>query len=234
MTADETTERRPRWRRRLAAVAVLLAIASPWFAPPVLRQLAFFRVRHVDVRGHRFSRPADVVARLKIDTTFSVWNDLEPLEQRLRADPQIVDARISRRLPATLVVNLVENDPVALVSMSAGFRAFDARGRALPLDPSRTPVDLPILARPDTLLLRLLGDIKTAQPDLFARISELRRNGRDELLMELVTVPVRMMNDVSVDRLARISLVERDLERRRARVSELDLRFRDQVIARIQ
>jgi hypothetical protein len=108
--------------------------------------------------------------------------------------------------------------------MSAGFRAFDARGRALPLDPSRTPVDLPILARPDTLLLRLLGDIKTAQPDLFARISELRRNGRDELLMELVTVPVRMMNDVSVDRLARISLVERDL----------DLRFRDQVIARIQ
>ena len=234
MTADETTERRPRWNRRIVAVAVLLALGSPWLLPPVLRRMAFFRVRHVDVRGYRFSRPADVVARLKIDTMFSVWNDLEPLEQRLRIDPQIADARISRRLPSTLVVKLVENDPVAFVPTSTGFRAYDGRGRALPLDPSRTPVDLPIVARADTLLLRLLGEIKTAHPGLFARVSELRRNGRDELVMELVTVPVRMMNDVSVDRLAQISLVERDLERRRARVSELDLRFRDQVIARIQ
>jgi cell division septal protein FtsQ len=226
--------RRPRWGRRLIAVAVLLAVVSPWWAPPILRQLAFFRVRHVDVRGYRYTAPKDLVARLRIDTTFSLWNDLEPLERRLRADPAVAQVRLSRRLPATLVVTIVENDPVALVSSSTGFRAYDTRGRLLPLDPSRTPVDLPILARADTMLLRLLGEIKASHPDLFARVSEMRRVGRDELVMELVTIPVRMMKDISVDRLAQISLVERDLERRRARVSELDLRFRDQVIARPQ
>jgi cell division protein FtsQ len=234
MTDTTIPGRRPRWRRRLIAAAALLALASPWLAPPLLRRMSFFHVRHVDVRGHRFSQPAAVVARLRIDTTFSVWNDLEPLERRLGEDPLIAEARIARRLPATLVVTLVENDPVALVPASGGLRAYDARGRLLPLDPSRTPVDLPITPRPDTLLLRLLGELKELQPGLFARVSELRRNGRDELIMELVTVPVRMMTDISMERLAQISLVERDLERRRARVSELDLRFRDQVIARLQ
>jgi cell division protein FtsQ len=233
---DETgIDPRPhRWRRRLIVAAGLIVVAGYWWAPPILRRMDFFRVRHVDVRGYRFSAPSSIVARLRIDTTFSIWNDLAPLQERLRADRQIADVRISRRLPATLVVTVVENDPVAFVPSTNGFRAYDARARLLPLDPTRTPVDLPIVPRADTMLLRLLGEVKAAHPALFARVSELRRVGRDELVMELVSIPVRMMSDVSVDRLSQISLVERDLERRRARVSELDLRFRDQVIARLQ
>jgi cell division protein FtsQ len=42
------------------------------------------------------------------------------------------------------------------------------------------------------------------------------------------------MSDLSAARLADLLPVERDLERRRARVAEIDLRFRDQVIARLQ
>jgi len=40
--------------------------------------------------------------------------------------------------------------------------------------------------------------------------------------------------DVTPERLAEIFPVEADLARRQARVAELDLRFRDQVIARLQ
>jgi hypothetical protein len=42
------------------------------------------------------------------------------------------------------------------------------------------------------------------------------------------------MDDVTARRLAEIYPVEGDLARRRARVAELDLRYRDQVIARLQ
>jgi len=239
--ANPEDVRRPRWGRRLGAAAVTVALLSPWWAPPLLRPLAFFRVRHVEIRGWRYATPAQLVARLKIDSTFSVWEDVAPLEARVRLDPQILDVRIGRRLPSTLVVTVVENDPVALVPSSRGFRAYDATGRLLPLDPSRTPVDLPIISRRDTSLLRLLGDVKAGEPTLFARVSELRRSGRDELVLQLVTtelsvasVLVRMMVDVSVDRLAQISSVERDLAQRSARVTELDLRFKDQVIVRLQ
>ena len=42
------------------------------------------------------------------------------------------------------------------------------------------------------------------------------------------------MTDVTPARLLDLEPVQQDLARRRARVAEIDLRFRDQVIARLQ
>ena len=120
--------------------------------------------------------------------------------------------------------------------LAAALEAFavDPSGRALPIDPSRVNVDLPIVATRDTALLRLLADVRAAAPALFERVSEIRRVEKGELLVRLTTVPVRAMADLSASRLAETVPVEEDLARRRARVAELDLRFRDQVIARLQ
>jgi cell division protein FtsQ len=230
---------RPRWKRRGAAVGLVLLVAAPWWAPPVLRQLEFFNLRRVEVQGARYVDASDVVARLRVDTTFSLWSDLAPLEARLRQHQQIDRVRVWRRLPSTLVVTITEHDPVALVPTASGFRVLDAAGRQLPIDPSRTPADLPIVARRDSTLLRLLGELKLEHPALFARLSELRRVSREELSLDVVsgasrTITVRVMADINVARLSQISLVEQDLSRRRASVAELDLRFRDQVIARFQ
>jgi cell division protein FtsQ len=219
----------------VAALVVLLVVApSPWWAPPLLRRMEFFRVRHVEVRGARYTPPDEIVARLRLDTTFSIWNDLAPLEERVRRHAQVGDAHIARRFPGTLVVRLEERVPIALVPSGSGLRAHDAEGRPLPLDPSRTPIDVPVLARRDTALLRLLAEIRVYDPAFFARVSEARRAGRDEVVLHLMTVPVRLRPDVPFERLAQISSVERDLAARGIRAVELDLRFRDQVIARFQ
>jgi cell division protein FtsQ len=45
---------------------------------------------------------------------------------------------------------------------------------------------------------------------------------------------VRALADVTLNRFADLELVENDLARRRLRAIELDLRYRDQVIARLQ
>jgi cell division protein FtsQ len=42
------------------------------------------------------------------------------------------------------------------------------------------------------------------------------------------------MKDVTLERLAEIEPVQADLERKQLRASEIDLRYRDQVIARLQ
>lgn len=140
--------------------------------------------------------------------------------------------RISRRFPSTLVVTVEEFQPVALIPARSGLQAYDATGRGLPLDPSRTPVDLPVLERPDTALLRFLGQLQALNHDLFARVNIVRRLGRDDLLLDLVTISVRVRPDIGVERLAQISSVESALALRQARPRELDFRFRDQVIAR--
>jgi cell division protein FtsQ len=224
--------RRPRWGRRIAAVVILFALVSPWWAPPLLRRMDFFLVRRVEVRNVRFTPPDDVRRRLRIDTTFSIWNDLEPLRQRVDSHPQVSAVRISRRFPSTLVVTLDEYQPVALVPSRTGLQAVDATGRLLPLDPSRTPADVPLVQRADTAVLRLLGEVREIHRDLFARINEVRRAGRDELVLDLVTIEVRVRPDIGVERLAQISSVEKELAHRPVRARELDFRFRDQVIAR--
>lgn len=224
--------RRPRWGRRIGAVAVLLAIASPWWAPPLLRRMEFFRVRHVEVRGARFTAPREILTRLKADTTVSLWDDHEAALARVREHPQVAEARLSRRFPGTLVVTVREHEPVAFVPAPNGLRAYDPSGRALPLDPSRTPVDLPVVPRADTVLFRLLGEIKAADPAFFRRISEARRTGT-EVMVQLVDLLLRVPSDMSMDRLPQVLSVEDDLAKRHLRATELDLRFKDQVIARL-
>ena len=224
------TRRRGRLAMALAGAAVLLTMLTvPWWG----RYLAFFRVHNVEVRGTRFIRAADIAARLDVDTTHSIWLSLDSLEARVERHPQVQDARIRRWLPSTLIVEITESLPIAFVPVGSGLRAYDEKGTALPLDPSRVPIDLPIIQSADTGVLRLLADLKADRPDLFARISEVRMSGKDQLRIELLEVAVLAMRTVSAERFDELSSVERDLARRRIVPVELDLRFKDQVIARV-
>ena len=245
--------RKPGWKILGALLLVALIMAAAWGVRAGARSMAFFRVRSVEIRGARYLQPNEIVARLQIDTLASLWDDLEPFRERVRRHPQIADVRFERRMPGTLVVIVQENLPVALIQTPAGLLPFDSLGRQLPIDPSRSNLDLPIVASADPVLLKLVGAIRAAQPRVFARIEEARRIGRDEILLTLSSgaedaaraaadtatpqrksLRVRLPVGLSVDRLADIFPVESDLARRQARVGEIDLRYRDQVIARLQ
>jgi cell division protein FtsQ len=229
-------------RRTGAGLAVLIVVAGPWWAPLILRQLDFFRVRRVEIDGARYVSPDEIVSRLRIDTTASLFDDVGPLEKRVRQHPSVRDVRIERKLPGTLLVRITENLPVAFVQAASGLVAVDATGRSLPVDPATADVDLPVLAVRDTLSLRVLGEVRDQLPALFARIGEVRRLPRDGsfyLLFRLTESPTNLAHDVlasgdvGADRLSDIVPVEQDLARRKLRATELDLRFRDQVIARL-
>jgi cell division protein FtsQ len=233
-----------RWIRPvLIASAVLIVLLVPVWGPMLLRPLSFFRVRRVEVAGVRYIEAREILERLQIDTMASVWDDTDPLVARVTGHPLVREVVIERKLPGTLVVRLVEHAPVALVPTPNGFRAFDERGVALPIDPTVADVNAPIMAVADTALLRLLGDARLTAPAFYARLSEVRREavptaptlrapGGDVVLV-LDSVPVRAPPDITLQRLTDIELVERDLARRRLRPVELDLRYRDQVIARL-
>ena len=226
------------WRRWLGpgavALGVVLLLLSPLWAPLFLRRMDFFRVRHVEVVGARYVNPRDVIERLRLDTSASVWDGDEAWRSRVGAHPLVREVELDRRLPGTLIVRLVEHVPVALVPSPAGFRVYDERGTSLPIDPTAADVNAPILARADSALLRLLGGARRVAPALYARLSEIRREGGGrELLVVFDSLPVRALADVTLQRLQDAELVEQDLARRRLRPLELDLRYRDQVIARL-
>jgi cell division protein FtsQ len=216
------------------AACVLLAAAAPWWGPGVLSKLAFFRVRAVEVDGAHFLAASEIVAAMRVDTTVSVWDDVRPITARVRALQEIQEASITRKLPGTLVVRVTEKAPVALIPATGDLRVYDGSGSALPIDPARIDMDLPIVNRPDRQVLRLLETIRSQTPGLFARISDVRRLASGELVMRMPDVVVRAPANVDAQRLAEVMPVTADLARRHVRVAELDLRYRDQVVARLQ
>ena len=168
--------------RSVAALSLAagITVAAPWWGPRFLAGMAFFRVRAVEVDGARYTLPADVVDRLHVDTTASVWDDHRVLESRVRGLPQVRTVAIGRKLPGTLVVRVTERLPVALGPARAtngggaasgsegarvpdaglGLRAYDADGAMLPIDPTRVDVDLPIVTGRDVATFRLLGQVR--------------------------------------------------------------------------
>jgi cell division protein FtsQ len=234
----KTPDELPRWRRwlkpALLAVGVFFALLTPVWSPPILARMDFFHLKHVEVQGARYLDPADVLARMRVDTTKSVWDGTDEMRGRIANHPLVRAVRIERKLPGTLIVVIDEHAPVALVPSANGLKVFDERGVALPIDPTASEVDVPISSNADSTTLRLLGEVKSNAPDLYRRLSEVRRDDPGELVFVLDSLPVRTMIDVTLQRLVDLELVERDLARRRVRVRELDLRYRDQVIARFQ
>lgn len=234
---DEETLERPtvsRWKLALLGVVGVVVLSAPFWGPRVMRYMDFFRVRRIEIVGAHYVAPSDILSRLNVDTLASIWDPTKPLVARISTHPEIQTVTVGRKLPGTLVVNVTERIPVAVVPTNTGFRVFDERGRALGIDPTRVGVDVPVLAQRDTSLLRLLGQIRTQMPALYARLSEVRRQGQSELVLQLRSWPVRVTADVTLERLADIDPIEEDLARRQLRVAEIDLRFRDQVIARLQ
>jgi cell division protein FtsQ len=222
--------------RRVALLgSALLALASPFWGPPLLANLDFFRVRRVEVTGARYANPDEIVSRLRIDSTASVWDNVEPFEELVRQHPSVREVRIKRRLPGTLVVEVTENPPVALVQAAGGLVAVDETGRTLPMDLTAIDVDLPVMRTRDSVALKLLGEVREAMPGLFARIGDVRRTG-GELAIRLNTPEARTVlaqSTLSVERLSEIIPVEADLARRKLLPTELDLRFKDQVVVRL-
>ena len=66
----------------------------------------------------------------------------------------------------------------------ATLRAVDERGVLLPIDPSRTAVDAPVVnaAPRDAAVYHLLGAMQREAPSLYSRISSIRSTGGGEML----------------------------------------------------
>ncbi len=242
-TPDRSTGRstdrapeRPRWLRWLRALALLVVVSgvvgSPWWGPRALATLDFFHVRRVEFEGVRYTRAAELMTVLDVDTLQSVWQPLEPLSQRVATHALVTAAEVTRRLPSTLVVRVTEREPVALVQVRGRLQPTDGSGHALPIDPARVALDVPIASSADSTLMHLLDGLRQSEPTLYARVTSAARSGQSELQFVLGDITVRTTPDVTVARLKDILPVETDLARNGLRAVELDLRFRDQVIAR--
>lgn len=107
---------------------------------------AGFRVKSVDIQGLRRMDPKPVYAiALDQKTTAMPLVDVSAIRQRLLDYGWIKDARVSRRFPDTLVIDIVERKPAALWQDDQRLSLIDADGVVLDRVPVSQMPDLPLL-----------------------------------------------------------------------------------------
>lgn len=234
----------------LLAVAVALGTALlATRVPDALAHVDAFKVKEVTMEGGRYLSYEEALQTLAIPEGTSVWDDLEPFTLRLREHPVVHDARVRRRLPSTLVLEVTERVPVALIPTPT-LTPVDLEGRLLPIDPALHRMDLPLLQplREPTsdgthltpaqvrMLAAELHRVGTMDPDLLASVSDVAVNAWGDVLVRLGDPRLTLFYraPLTPKRLREGLLVLADAMERypERRPSGVDLRFEDQVVVR--
>ena len=216
----------------------MVVIVGWMMAPLALRRLRFFRVRQVEIVGIRYLDAGQVLAALRLPDQASVFDETQPLVERLRGVDGVADASVIRRPPGSLKVIVREIEPVALLEDARGALAVvDADARPLPFDPAKQSLDLPIVrtvgAAGDSSVVGLLARVQVADPALFQTIDAARgTDSRDDVVLELGSHRMLFGRDAGPEVIEAVMLVARDLAAKAKPYVELDARFAGQVVVR--
>jgi cell division protein FtsQ len=208
--------------------AALIALS----APVILRLVPFFDVRRVELVGVRYLVPTEVMAALELDPSRSLFAPTRGVVARATQIPGVVNARVERRLPGTLRLILEETPPVAFVPSDAGLMAVDGQGRSLPYDPAAVLLDLPIIERADSVLVRVLAMVRMTDSILYRRVDAARRLHGGDVVLEVGSTDVMLRVSATAREILNVSLVERHMTAAKQDVRQLDARFADQVVVR--
>ncbi len=151
-----TARRIGNWTLAGMTVAVVIAAVLAFRLPQMLGMAigegvggAGFTMRRVEIKGaHRVSRLAIYNVAFDQDSMAMPLVDLEATRARLLEFGWIREARVSRRLPDTLVVDVIERQPAAIWQNNRQLILIDAEG--VELEPVRIEAmpDLPLLIGP--------------------------------------------------------------------------------------
>ncbi len=170
--------------QRLVNWAVaLIALVALWLAAQfmglpammgreaaLLAGRAGFQVAKVEVRGveRMDEMPVYSLALAEVDRSM-LSVDLAELRGRIMTLGWIKDARVTRRLPDTLIVDIVERQPVAVWQQDGALSLVDAEGAVIERIDERAMPDLPLVVGPDAnrriaAMQRLLDAAPALQP----------------------------------------------------------------------
>ena len=212
-----------------AAVVIVWSVAGP----AVLGRVGLFRLRQIELVGVRHLAPDVLLEALRLPADASVFADTDLLEDRVRGLPGVADARVVRRLPGALKVLVREAEPVALVLDERGaVTVVDAHGEALPFDPARSGLDLPVSLSADSAAAGALAMIQAVDAALFREVTAVRALPRGDVLLELGSRRVLVGRDVGPEVIRAVVLVAQHLAATGRPYRELDGRYAGQVVVR--
>jgi cell division septal protein FtsQ len=228
-------------------IAASAALSAAW-APDALAELEYFRATEFRMEGGHRLTLADALDAAELPPFASVWDDPTEWIRRIQEHPLVLEASVRREYPRGLVFHVVEREPVALYPTPL-LEAIDRDGRILPIDPTESVLDLPILSprrgndpasnlTPVELrvLTREAARLNDVDPRFLRRISELSMDPKGDIVATVGSEELvfRFSASVSAERLQLgwDALADAMARRPETRAGVVDLRFAGQVVLR--
>ena len=197
---------------------------------------AGFRVRHVRVSGtERMNELAVYERALAQKDQPMPLVDLAALRTELLALPWVADARVSRQLPDTLRINIVERQEHAVLAKPDRLVLIDAKGNALePISPAKAKGKLVISGPGAQRMVGALDELLDAAPALKPQVAaaEWVGNRRWNLTFktgQLLALPEGTRAPAALVRFAKLDGANRLLG---GRVAAVDMRVEGQAAFR--
>jgi cell division protein FtsQ len=210
-----------------AGVVVICALL-----PFAVREVAFFRVRQVEITGATYLEPTYILQRAALEPDRNVFDPLTGLRDRVLAIPGIARAEVIRKLPGTIRIRVTERPAVAFATGDSGLVALDANAVPLPYDPSRTGFDVPVVERPDSDVTRVLDLVRRSHPTLYDDIDAARRGPAESVILELGSHRLWLSARSEERQVRELETVRHHLDQHAIPFEELDARFDGWVVVR--
>jgi cell division protein FtsQ len=129
-----------------AAVTVVLASLCVWGLVRYTRTSPRFAIRNLEIQGTIHATPADLGKLGGIEIGANIFGlDVEVSRARVLQNPWIERVSVSRRLPGTVRVDVVEREPAAIVALGAQLYFATREGEPFKRVEGGDPSDLPII-----------------------------------------------------------------------------------------
>jgi cell division protein FtsQ len=138
------------WEGLRVAASILATVATAlvcvWGLVRYTRTSARFAVRNIEMHGAVHRSSADLARLAGIAQGQNIFAvDLETARVRILSDPWIEQATVARRLPGTVVLDVVEREAAALVAIGPDLYAVTRAGEPFKKLERSDPYDLPIV-----------------------------------------------------------------------------------------
>lgn len=153
--------------------------ARIWQALVLRSAAAGFEIHHVDIAGnHEVAKLPIYAAALPGGDNAMLTTDLAAIRERLKAIDWVADASVSRRLPDTLDISIVERRPAALWQLGGKTAVIDITGKVLTRDRLDRFAGLPLIVDVGAAThVRELLTMVAEAPELHRQISAAIRIG---------------------------------------------------------
>ncbi|MBN1826033.1 MAG: FtsQ-type POTRA domain-containing protein [Candidatus Eisenbacteria bacterium] len=235
--------RRSPWKRRVAAVGLLVVVAGVSYGFERGRVWLVaegrFPITEIRVEGNDLLWEGEVLETARVERGTNLFRlDAGEVERRLEEWPWIRSARVRRRPPGTVRIRVEEARPWLLALEGGEARFVDRSGVEFPTLGKEERIDLPLLTGPAARRGEVVPLLAAAFPpdeDWVSRCAaEVRIDSSGAVAFREMRfgARVRFGADRFARKAARLESVLREWERCGRGFGELDLRFRDQAIAR--